>query len=397
MGLDLGLEAAGVAPTLAVEADPWCCRSIAANRPAVTLLEGDLREMDGPCLRSASGRRGDVHVIAGGPPCQSFSSGGKRASLADPRGVLVFEFFRIVAEVRPRYFLFENVANLLTAAVRHRPIAERPGKSWNLSTYTADPRGNGDAPPMQPDELSGSAIRSLLGSLAALEYAISLGIVDSAEAGAPQRRLRLVIFGSRTGPPPALPQPTHGAEPLLPFATVRDAIWDLREDPGPGSEYAEATKRVFERVPPGGNWRSLPKGVQKEVMGRAYAAGGGKTGFFRRLGWEEPSPTITTKPNRKSSAMCHPDATRPLSVRECARLQGFPDDWQFPGPMNKQYEQIGNAVPVKLGEALGASLLAGGMRGAVSSQEAMLAAAQARLRAAARNKRSTRRQEALVA
>ena len=398
MGLDLGLGSAGLAPTVAAEIDPWCCRSIAANRPSVTLLDGDIREMDGPTLRSASNHSGDVFAIVGGPPCQSFSSGGKRASLADPRGVLVFEFFRIVAEVQPLYFLFENVANLLTAAVRHRPIAERPGKNWNLNAYTADPRGNGDAPPMEPDEMSGSAIRSLLESVADLGYAISFGLVNAAEVGAPQRRLRFVMLGSRDGPPPSLPSRTHGEEPhLAPFATARGAIEDLQDDPGPGSEYVEATRRVFAQIPPGGNWRSLPEDAQRKAMGRAFDAGGGRTGFFRRLAWDEPSPTITTKPNRKSSAMCHPVATRPLSVRECARLQGFPDEWKFPGPMNKQYEQIGNAVPVKLGEALGASMLAGGIADAVESRQAMLDAAQAKLRAAARNKRSMPSREALLA
>jgi DNA (cytosine-5)-methyltransferase 1 len=118
---------------------------------------------------------------------------------------------------------------------------------------------------------------------------------------------------------------------------------------------------------------------------KSYAAGGGKTGFFRRLGWDALAPTITGKANRKGSALCHPQASRPLSVRECARLQGFPDHWQFQGGMHRQYLQIGNAVPTALGAAIGSMLLSQPMENA-PSHDGMVGEALGVLRASARNK-----------
>jgi hypothetical protein len=136
MGLDLGLEQAGLPATLACELEPIYCRTITANRPNVTLIEGDARNLTGNAMRAARGGfEGDVFLIAGGPPCQSYSSGGKRQALSDPRGGLVRDFFRIVDEVRPQYFIMENVANLATAAIKHRPIDQRPGKHWSLKKY----------------------------------------------------------------------------------------------------------------------------------------------------------------------------------------------------------------------------------------------------------------------
>jgi DNA (cytosine-5)-methyltransferase 1 len=152
--------------------------------------------------------------------------------------------------------------------------------------------------------------------------------------------------------------------------------------------------RYFAIVPAGGNWRQLPSGLQEEALGAAaFAAGGGKTGFFRRLSWDSPSPTITGRANRKASAVCHPEALRPLSVRESARLQGFPDNWAFVGSMSSQYMQVGNAVPVNLGIAVAKAVL----RHEESRQadqvfentdiERLLSLATNRLRSTARNKR----------
>ncbi len=337
--------------------------------------------------------------MVGGPPCQSFCPGGKRAALSDPRGNLILEYLRLISEVRPRFFILENVANLVTAALRHRPIDERPGKHWNLSRYGRDqaslfPAEVGGAHPLAEDELSGSAMRFLLDTaVAGLGYAVTFGVFDSSELGAPQKRLRFLMLGSRDEGAPALPQVTHGPRSSLGFVTLKDAIADLISDPGPGSQYTPNVARVFDLVPPGGNWRSLPTDIARRAMGeRSYAAGGGKTGFFRRLSWDEPAPTITGKANRKGSALCHPQDTRPLSVRECARLQGFPDDWRFSGSMNQHYVQIGNAVPMALGMAAGRSV-AEAMSGArpaaphPQDEDGLLAIAVRKVRAAARNRR----------
>ncbi|MDA1054830.1 MAG: DNA cytosine methyltransferase [Planctomycetota bacterium] len=154
-------------------------------------------------------------------------------------------------------------------------------------------------------------------------------------------------------------------------------------------------------IPSGGNWRSLPPGLQREALGEAsFAAGGGKTGFFRRLSWDKPAPTITGRANRKGSALCHPESIRPLSVKECARLQGFPDDWHFVGAMNRQYLQVGNAVPVPLGTAIGHTILDCELSSVERPEqdefdlECALQVAVTRLRSAAKNKVSRKRKQA---
>ena len=393
MGLDLGLEQGGLVPTLANEIDPRCCETIKLNRPNLQLVQEGIEDLDADGLHKVRGFQGDVDLMVGGPPCQSFSSGGKRMSLTDPRGNLMYEYLRLIGEVRPRYFVLENVANITTAALRHRPIAERPGRHWSLKHYdNPSHNGRGDAPQLEPDEKSGSAIRKLLEDASRLEYEITFGVLDAADYGAPQHRLRFIMIGARDGAPPALPSPTYGTDSLglLPFRTVRDAIARYRCEPGPGSRYTEPVARYFALVPPGGNWRDLPRDLQPSALGGSWAAGGGKTGFYRRLPWDAPSPTIIGRANRKGSALCHPEAVRPISVREAAALQGFPDDWQFAGSVNAQYLQIGNAVPIALGTALARSLDQAEQldsKGGNTDFEAMLNDAVARLRASARNKR----------
>lgn len=394
MGLDLGLESAGWHPSLAVEIEPIFCETIRRNRPSIQVLETDVAALSGDKLEALTGHR-TVDLMVGGPPCQSFCPGGNRAALNDPRGNAIFEYLRLISEVRPKVFVLENVANLVTAAVKHRPIADRPGQSWNLSSYTAeqpslfDPSDDGPLP-LTEDELSGSAIRYLLRTvIAELGYAVRFTVLDSADYGAPQRRLRLVMLGARDIAPPDFIAPTHGLPGGQPFVTVRDAIGDLVNRPGPGSQYTAETRGYFDLVPQGGNWRDLPHQVAVKAMGeKSLKAGGGKTGFFRRLHWDGQSPTVTGKANRKGSAMCHPSESRPLSVHECARLQGFPDDWHITGSVAHQYTQIGNAVPVALGKAIGESLNQVAPNSGILDHVTMLDLATKRLRASARNTRS---------
>lgn len=394
MGLDLGFEAAGLQPSLAVEIDPNCVATIRYNRPSVKVIARSVNELGSSELRTATQYHGDVFLMIGGPPCQSFCPGGKRAALSDPRGNLIYEYLRLIDQVQPRFFILENVANLVTAALRHRRIKDRPGRHWNLSAYDADRtfggRHDDQAPPLEDDELSGSALRVLLADVFTLGYRVRFGILNAADYGAPQKRYRFIMLGSRQGDPPPLPRPTHGSgTPLRPWRTLRDAIWDLRDCQSKHWNYSERFRRYFAMVPPGGNWRDLPEDVQPEAMGGSYHSGGGRTGFFRRLSWGHPAPTITGKPNRKGSALCHPDHLRPLSVRECARIQGFPDDWEFSGSLAAQYLQVGNAVPIQLGTALGHALLTESVV-ALEPVEVMRDLAVRNLRGAARNKQSPR-------
>jgi len=402
MGLDLGLERAGIKSTLAIDIDPLCCATLRANRPDLDVWEADVDNLDGDTIRKRRPRARNVFLMVGGPPCQSFSPGGKRAALSDSRGNLIYSYLRLVDQLKPRYFILENVAHIVTAALKHRPIAQRPGKNWNLSSYHDSSKNRDDSvASMEPEELSGSAIRQVFADMCNLGYSLDFGVVNAADFGAPQRRFRFIMLGARQGPPPLLPCPTRGEHAPNPtaWATVRDAIFDLRHNPGPHSEYTPPVARYFALVPPGGNWRQLPKKLQREALGdAAYEAGGGKTGFFRRLAWDAPAPTITGRANRKGSAVCHPEFTRPLSVRESARLQGFPDNWDFEGSMSDQYVQVGNAVPVYLGTAVANAVLhhftTHGRRRRTTAPDidTLLARACANLRATARNKRGGRNQ-----
>lgn len=150
--------------------------------------------------------------------------------------------------------------------------------------------------------------------------------------------------------------------PIL-FPHERDYYISLRQalencPPSVGQEYSEKKRKVLELVPPGGYWRDLPEEIAKEYMGGSYKLPGGKTGMARRLSWDEPSLTLTCSPAQKQTERCHPSQTRPLTVREYARIQTFPDSWEFAGTVASQYKQIGNAVPVNLGYHVGRAVLA---------------------------------------
>ena len=123
-----------------------------------------------------------------------------------------------------------------------------------------------------------------------------------------------------------------------------------------GQKYPDKKNKILKLIPPGGYWRDLPDNLQREYMGKSYFQGGGKTGMARRLSWHEPSLTLTCSPAQKQTERCHPEETRPLTVREYARIQTFPDEWSFAGSVTDQYKQIGNAVPVNLGFHIGSAV-----------------------------------------
>lgn len=364
MGLDLGLEATGFFTTVAcIETEAAFCETIRQNRDAgrlsreVRVLEADISQLDPSTVFETLGiDPHSIDLVVGGPPCQSFSTAGRRGTTQDPRGTLLWDFMRFVTFVRPKFFLMENVRGLLSAGLRHRHIAERPEKGGL---------------PLTPDEEPGSVVRLFATDLAKLDgagYHLDIFEVNAVNYGAPQLRERALFIGNRYGKLVEFPEPTHGLAPrksdpnqsslfdlpkLQPWRTLGDALAGL-VDPSPKvMDFSPRKKTFLDMVPAGSNWRSLPEPIQKESMGRAWLAKGGRSGWWRRLSMDLPCPTLVTMPNHASTSLCHPTETRALSIREYARIQEFPDDWCFSGTLSQQYAQVGNAVPTRLGKVAG--------------------------------------------
>lgn len=364
MGLDLGLERTDRFRLLAcVEKETAYCDTIRLNQAAgrlpkdLQIYEADISTLDPSKMLDSLGLKpGELDVLVGGPPCQSFSTAGRRQATQDPRGTLLWQYLRFVEVMKPKMFLMENVRGLLSAALKHRPLAERPERG---------------GPPLSPDESPGSVVRLFANDLRALSgasYHLDCFEVNAVNYGAPQIRERAIFIGNRFGLQVEFPKPTHGISEagtpyemslleagakLKPWATLRDAIGDYN-DPNPViMDFSPRKKAYLAMVPPGSNWRSLPENIQIESMGKAYVAKGGRSGWWRRLTFDLPCPTLVTMPNHASTSLCHPLETRALSVGEYAKIQEFPNEWIIAGKVVEQYTQIGNAVPVRLGEIAG--------------------------------------------
>lgn len=359
LGMDLGFELQGQFEILAcVEFDSAACATIRANaaagnfagRPKV--FERDLFELTPEELMTEIGvKPGELDLLIGGPPCQSFSTAGRRQSVQDRRGTLLWRYLEFVVALRPKVFVMENVRGLMSAALQHRPIADRPDNGG--AALTAEE---------QPGSVIGKFIDDLWRQTGG-RYHVDAFEVNSANYGAPQIRERVIFIGNSMGVEVDFPQPTHGAQDveapptlfgeesssLQRWTSLRDAIGDLREDAPELMDFSPRKKSFLARVPEGGNWRTLPEDAQRESMGRAWLAKGGRSGWWRRLSWDFPCPTLVTMPNHASTSLCHPEHVRVLSVREYARIQEFPDHWIFAGKTAEKYKQIGNAVPVRLG------------------------------------------------
>jgi DNA (cytosine-5)-methyltransferase 1 len=199
----------------------------------------------------------------------------------------------------------------------------------------------------------------MLKELKALGYYVVFDVLNAADYGTPQVRERVLFIGSRDGKPVTLPTPTHAKEAgdgRRRWVTLRCALRGLRQRRLVFTPLSRKKKKFMRRIPEGGNWRDLPPKLQAEALGGAYTSWGGRVGFFRRLAWDRPAPALTTRPDSKATMLCHPTELRPLSVREYARLQQFPRRWQFQGGRPQQYIQVGNAVPLGLGRAIGRAL-----------------------------------------
>ena len=345
MGLDLGLETAGLQVAVALECSPFPVATIRHNRPLLPVIEKAIEDVPtSEILDEAQLAPGEAFAVVGGPSCQVFSTAGQRKSLADPRSTMFRHFVRVIRDTQPKFFVMENVRGLLSAAVRHRPLNQRgPGH-----------------PPIEADEQLGSAFRVVAATLRDLGYYCLFDVLNAADYGVPQKRQRLVIVGSRDGERLEMPKPTHhieGANGLPKWRTLGQALQDLVEDEPDYYRFCPAQERYLKLIPEGGNWRDLPEELKSEALGKAFRSWGGRSGFFRRLSLERPSPALTTRPDSKATMLCHPTELRPLTVGEYARVQQFPDDWVFQGTVRRKYEQVGNAVPVGLGTAIGSALV----------------------------------------
>lgn len=345
MGLDLGLERAGLSTVLACEFDRACRQTIIANKPDLPLL-GDIWEYTASEIRALAGLAIDeeIDVVAGGPPCQAFSTAGARRGFEDVRGNVFLHFIELIRELQPRYAVLENVRGLLSAALKHRPIKER----------------GADFPPLDEEERPGGALAHVVGMLRSAGYSVSFNLYNAANYGSAQVRERVVLICSRDGRRVPYLEPTHSSDPaygLPAWKTFREAVAGLDYQSHQHIDFPESRLKYFRMLGPGEYWKHLPQEIQREAMGNSFHSGGGKTGFFRRLAWDKPSPTLVTHPAMPATDLAHPEHDRPLSIEEYKRLQDFPDDWGIQGSMKDQYKQIGNAVPLKLGEAIGRALI----------------------------------------
>ncbi|EOW56817.1 type II 5-cytosoine methyltransferase [Escherichia marmotae] len=317
-GMALGLEKAGLKSVLLNEIDSHACKTLRKNRPEWNVVEGDVSQVDFTPYRNT------VDVLAGGFPCQAFSYAGKKLGFEDTRGTLFFEFARAAKEVNPKVLLAENVRGLLNHD-DGRTLETIKNIITDLGYTLFEPR-----------------------VLKAIFYKV------------PQKRERLIIVAVRNDLADGIDYEWPSSYNKI--LTLKDALkkGDLYDSDVPESEGQKYPKRkaeILSMVPPGGYWRDLPEDIQKEYMLKSFYLGGGKTGMARRLSWDEPSLTLTCAPAQKQTERCHPEETRPLTVREYARIQTFPDDWVFEGPMSAKYKQIGNAVPVNLSFAVGKSVV----------------------------------------
>lgn len=315
-GLAIGLEKAGLKCVALNEIDKWACQTLRNNRPNWNVLEGDIKDFDFSKFKNS------VDVVTGGFPCQAFSYAGKKLGLNDARGTLFYEFARVVQEVKPAICIGENVRGLLS----HE---------------------------------KGKTLQGMISILDEIGYKVApVQVLKAINFRVPQKRERLILVGIRKDIDIEFEYP----KPSRKIYNLKDALkkgelYNCDVPKSEGSTYPEHKKEVLDLVPPKGYWRDLPLDIQKEYMGKSFYLGGGKTGMARRIGWDEPSLTLTCSPAQKQTERCHPDETRPFTVREYARIQTFPDDWKFAGSISQQYKQIGNAVPVNLAREIGYSII----------------------------------------
>ena len=326
LGLDIGMEKVGIKTLLYCDNDPSCIETIKINRPKIPLIKNIL-DYSSDEIREISGLKKNqtVDIMVGGSPCQAFSTAGKRRGLVDARGNVLLQFLKLICDIKPRYFVIENVRGILS--VRHN------------------------------DEAPGSVFLYIKNYLEDIGYNITFNLYNAANFGSPQIRERVIFIGTRDKNPLPFLEPTHSDNPtygLPKWRTFGDAVTGLKESEMDYIEFPKKRLKFYKMLSEGQNWRDLPnETIKQEALGNSYFLGGGKTGFYRRLSFKKPSPTLVTHPSMPATDLCHPKKNRPLSIQEYQRIQEFPDDWVISGTIINKYKQLGNAVPVSLGYAIG--------------------------------------------
>ena len=367
-GLSEGFRQAGYHVLAANDFFDAAGETFAATHPEAKFLPGPIQQYAADDFLKAAGlEAGELDVLVGGPPCQGFSVYNHQRGLHDERSSLYQEYLRIVAGLRPNWIVLENVTGMTSAG-------------------------------------GGAAVKAILDGLEDLGYSVEAKILRAEEYGVPQERRRIVFIGNRIGLPIEFPSPTHGPG-LLPFTTVEDAISDLpRLINGGGDDgiaiFASEARSAFQselrggsngvrnhaaaklasvnlerlkHIPQGGSWRDIPVDLLPAGMKRAKRSD--HTKRYGRLSWTGMASTILTKCDPHWGAYFHPDQNRTVTVREAARLQSFPDFFQFKGSRTEQYVQVGNAVPPLLGRAIAQRIFEVSKNAIAIDEERALAAA----------------------
>lgn len=308
-GLALGVERAGFDHIGLIEFDKAAAETLKKNRPEWNVIWDDIANIS--CLdleEYFNIKKGELALLSGGAPCQAFSYAGKRLGLEDTRGTLFYHYAIFLQKLQPKMFLFENVRGLLT---------HDGGKTYQTIKNVFEDAG----------------------------YTIQYAVLNAWDYGVAQKRERLITIGIRNDLVDTVSftfPKKHDYKPVL-----GDILVDVPESVG--TRYSQKKEEIYKLVPPGGYWRDIPEEIAKEYMKSCWDMGGGRTGILRRMSMDEPSLTVLTSPSQKQTDRCHPIEPRPFTVRENARCQSFPDEWEFCGTVGDQYKQVGNAVPVNLG------------------------------------------------
>ncbi len=348
-GLSEGFRQAGFQVLVGNDIDQAAGATFSANHPEAKFILGPISEIKSRTLMKTAGvKKGELTCLIGGPPCQAFSVYNHQRGMHDERSQLFKEYLRIVKDLMPEWIVMENVTGILSVG-------------------------------------GGAAVTEICNGLQEIGYNVEFRTLKAEEFGVPQERRRVFFVGNRLGKPIFWPTQTHG-EGLLPFVTIKDAICDLPElkngesnisaeyGSHPTSEYQTMLRgnsqialnhaapklgalnlERMKHISPGGSWRDIPVNLLPEGMKKAKRSD--HTKRYGRMKWNGLSCTVLTKCDVHWGAFIHPEQNRSITVREAARLQSFPDSFEFLGSRTEQYVQVGNAVPPLLGYCMAKAVL----------------------------------------